>query len=172
MKKFLPRTSSNKQGFTLVELLVVVSIIAILSVIGVATFTSVQKNARDARRKADIDAMASAFEAAYSPSAGYSVTGTPLTGANFSSGSIPVDPLNAGTSATPATSYIYYSSGFSAAGSAYDPAGNRLFSSSNTNFLVCAHMESGTGGNSTVHSALTAPASQNTGGWYCRANQQ
>lgn len=44
-------------GFTLVELLVVISIIAILSVIGVTVFSGVQNNARDAKIKADFDAM-------------------------------------------------------------------------------------------------------------------
>lgn len=62
MKKFLPKTKYTPQGFTLVELLVVVSIIAILSVIGIVVFTGVQKNSRDARRKADIDAIATALE--------------------------------------------------------------------------------------------------------------
>ena len=50
MKKFLPKLKTNPLGFTLVELLVVVAIIAVLSVIGITIFTGVQKNARDARR--------------------------------------------------------------------------------------------------------------------------
>ncbi len=63
MKKFLPKSFNNPKGFTLVELLVVISIIAILSMIGITIFTGVQKNARDAKRRGDIDAISKAMEA-------------------------------------------------------------------------------------------------------------
>lgn len=56
---------SAQKGFTLVELLVVITIIAILSIIGITIFTSVQKGARDARRRADIDSVAKAMEINY-----------------------------------------------------------------------------------------------------------
>lgn len=49
-------------GFTLVELLVVVSIIAILSVIGITVFSAAQKTARDGHRRSEIDAIAKAME--------------------------------------------------------------------------------------------------------------
>ncbi len=77
----------SKKGFTLVELLVVISIIAVLSVIGITVFTGVQKNAADAKRRGDIDAIMKAYE----------VTGSngqyrQLTGADFAGGTIPVPP--------------------------------------------------------------------------------
>lgn len=89
MKKFLPKTKNNSSGFTLVELLVVVSIIAILSVIGIVIFTGVQKNSRDARRKADIDAIATALESDFATNnrTQYQV----VTSGLFTSG-IPTDP--------------------------------------------------------------------------------
>ena len=75
-------------GFTLIELLVVISIIAILSVIGLAIFTQVQKNARDATRMADINAIAQALEV--NRTAGKYVV---LATTQFAGGKIPlVDP--------------------------------------------------------------------------------
>lgn len=84
------KKQTNK-GFTLVELLVVVAIIAILSVIGLTVFTGAQANARDARRKADIDAIANAIETTRSPGTVY-YTSLPSTG--FSGGVVPVDNGN------------------------------------------------------------------------------
>lgn len=50
------------KGFTLVELLVVISIIAILSTFAIGSYTNVQKNARDAKRKADLAVIQSYLE--------------------------------------------------------------------------------------------------------------
>lgn len=83
------------KGFTLVELMVVVAIIAILSVIGLTLFTSAQANARDARRKADIDAIANAIEVNRSPGTVY-YTSLPAT-TGFSGGSVPTDNNNSAT---------------------------------------------------------------------------
>jgi type IV pilus assembly protein PilA len=101
MKKFLPRTATNQKGFTLVELLVVITIIAILSVIGVTIFSGVQKNARDTRRKADIDSIAKALEANKVPT---SSTYVNLTGSAFGGGSVPTDSGNG------SNTYCVYSS--------------------------------------------------------------
>lgn len=57
----LPSSRNQGDGFTLIELLVVISIIAILSIIGITVFTTVQKNARDVRRKSDLNAIMQAF---------------------------------------------------------------------------------------------------------------
>ncbi|OGE25499.1 hypothetical protein A3C26_02200 [Candidatus Daviesbacteria bacterium RIFCSPHIGHO2_02_FULL_39_12] len=78
-------------GFTLIELMIVVTIIAILTVIGITVFTSVQKNARDARRKADINAIANAMEANYDKTANPGEYAA-LVATFFSSGVIPSDP--------------------------------------------------------------------------------
>lgn len=49
-------------GFTLVELLVVITIIAILSAVGFTSYAAFVKNARDARRQSDLKFIQSALE--------------------------------------------------------------------------------------------------------------
>lgn len=89
---FLPsqqlKTTNNK-GFTLVELMVVVSIVAILSVVGVTVYSGIQTRARDAARRADIDAIANALEVNKVSGGVY----TQLANAQFAAGTIPLkDP--------------------------------------------------------------------------------
>lgn len=83
-----------RRGFTLVELLVVIAIIAILSVIGVTVFTGIQKNARDSKRKADIESIAKAYEVKYNNTGTYGDL-DPTKSENtslFSSKAFPKDP--------------------------------------------------------------------------------
>jgi len=57
----------NKQkSFTLLELLVVLGIIAVLVAMGAMSYASVQKKARDAKRKSDLKTLQQAFEEYYS----------------------------------------------------------------------------------------------------------
>ncbi len=83
------------KGFTLVELLVVISIIAILSVIGITVFSGVQKNARDARRRGDINAIAKALEVNKGSLAYVTIDGT-----KFANNSVPIDSVNTTTGMT------------------------------------------------------------------------
>jgi len=53
---------NQNKGFTLIELVVVVAIIGILAGIGIATYSSANKKARDGKRKADIESIRSALE--------------------------------------------------------------------------------------------------------------
>ncbi|MBI2593429.1 prepilin-type N-terminal cleavage/methylation domain-containing protein [Candidatus Daviesbacteria bacterium] len=87
----MPKTINNPKGFTLVELLVVITIIAILSVIGVVVYQGQVKNARDSARKTDIDAIANAMEA--NKVAG-SVTYNAMADTFFASGKAPTDPTS------------------------------------------------------------------------------
>lgn len=54
---------TTARGFTLIELLVVIAIIAILATIGATIFSGVQARARDGKRRADVGAIAKAYEA-------------------------------------------------------------------------------------------------------------
>jgi len=159
MKRFLPKTSKNTNGFTLVELLIVISIIAILSIIGVTVFGGVQKNARDAARKADIDAIASAMEANYSDGQYDALADT-----MFSQGSAPVDPMDTKTGCGSTTALCIYcvlqgaaaqtSAQCAASGATKVDAGQPTGGSTNVNWKVCANLENG------------------TDQFYCRGNQQ
>jgi len=130
-----------QKGFTLVELLVVISIIAILSVIGITVFSGVQKSTRDARRKADLHAISLALEQYKVKNGTYPQTG----GGSFNSDSgsdpwitgldssymtiVPRDPKNTGGGPY-AGGYTYnYTSGdhYGATGGSY--------------FILVAHLE-------------------------------
>ncbi len=80
------------RGFTLIELLVVISIIAILSVVGITVFTGVQKSARDAKRRGDIEAISKAFEVKYNNKGSYEDLAPANNNSLFASGSFPKDP--------------------------------------------------------------------------------
>lgn len=66
---------ARARGFTLVELLVAISIIAILSVTAMVIYSQVTVNARDARRKMDLQTIAQALEVYYQKNGRYPITG-------------------------------------------------------------------------------------------------
>lgn len=62
-------------GFTLVELLVVVSIIAILVAMAIGTYSSFQKKGRDTKRQSDLNVIQSALEQYHADQGFYPVSG-------------------------------------------------------------------------------------------------
>lgn len=86
-------TKINQKGFTLVELMVVIAIIAVLSMIGITVFRNAQVGSRDAKRRADIQSISSALEQRSIPGTGYPAA---VDDAWFSSGATPVDPSTGG----------------------------------------------------------------------------
>jgi general secretion pathway protein G len=94
----------SNYAFTLMELLVVVTIIGLLSATGLVSYTSLSKSSRDARRKSDVAEIRTALEI-YRSDNGYYPTGLvfPLpancTTISLSAGEVtyiqktPIDPL-------------------------------------------------------------------------------
>lgn len=136
------------RGFTLIELLVVISIIAILASIGMTVYTQSQKKARDAKRKADIDAISNAYEVNYIEGATnpYKL----LTTSMFSDGKIPLDPKNT-------SPYLY----------TYRSGGTNI-TAAVSSYAACARLEfDGTGNASDIDAGTTGALN-----YYCRTNQQ
>lgn len=135
------RGISNK-GFTLVELMVAISIVAVLATIGFSLFQSTQSTARDAKRRADVDAIAAALETRYDATTGiYSA----VEDTWFADKVKPTDPLNEST-------YVY----------SYPTADAATYT-------VCAALEKA-GGNFSDQG--TTPATGSTATYYCKLNQQ
>ncbi len=81
---------ARKKGFTLIELMVVISIIAILSLVSFSLFTGAQGSARDSRRAIEVDALAKNIESTKDPTAKtYSYT-SDLFNADYKT--LPTDP--------------------------------------------------------------------------------
>lgn len=146
----MTKTNSKRfsLGFTLLELLVVVSIIGILIAVSSAAFSTAQKKSRDAKRQGDIKSMQTAFEQFVAQNAGsYGATCagmTTLNGTAILPGGLPNDPKTG-------TSYSC--------------------SSDTSSYCACATLELGGGNSSSATcTSLTAPSSSNT--YYCLGNLQ
>lgn len=149
------RKQVQQLGFTLIELMVVIAIIGLLMAAGLVSYTSAQKNARDAKRQADINAVGQAMEmyastnnSTYPVYANYAAL---ALGTAYLPGGNPVDPKNSGVN-------VY------------------TLVSAATGFCTCGGLENLGKGNSTASAtaatctfAVPGPAVQ---GYYCVQNQQ
>jgi prepilin-type N-terminal cleavage/methylation domain-containing protein len=141
-----------QKGFSLLELLVVISIIGILVSIGTASFSAAQRTTRDSRRRADVKAMQSAFEQYKASTGAYATCSTmaaynPGTGA-LMPGGLPLDPRNTGD-------YVY----------------NTSNGCTTTNYCVCALLEGGSGNADEPETPGTCEFNA-SGTYYCLTNLQ
>ena len=90
---------NKKNGFTLIELIVSVTIIAVLTVVGVISYSGTNKKARDSRRMADLEKIRIALELYRQENNGYPLILDGLLTPKYIQ-TIPVDPKG--------TTYGYY----------------------------------------------------------------
>lgn len=122
-KPRMKNMNAVKKGFTLIEILIVISIIGILTAMAVFSFASSQKQARDVQRRSDIKQYATSLEGFGNKYNGLypqrpSVSGVSASNvlcADMGLTSCPNDPRN---SADPTYEYLYQTDGTVSDGSA------------------------------------------------------
>jgi len=141
-------TSYFNSGFTLLELLVVISIIGILIALGTVSYSVAQRKSRDAKRKGDVKSLQNGFEQYYSQNGRYPQNTDELS--TVFSGSLPLDPRT---------------------GNSYDfgldtsvPIGE--------NYCVCATLEITNSGNASGRSGTTCNFSASGERYFCAQNLQ
>ena len=120
----------NKKGFTLIELMVVLSIIGVLMALTLTGIGSSRKAARDATRKADLETIRGGLEMYKSDCNTYPLTGS-VNGGSSLTGACPGPTINTYISAVPT-----------------DPLStqNYYYSSDGLTYVICASLEGGGGG--------------------------
>lgn len=137
----------KKNAFTLLEILVVISIIGILLALGTAAFSTAQKKGRDARRKSDIKAMQNGFEQYYSREGAYPTNQAEAGDTTIFPAGLPEDPKNSSPS-------VY------------------TFSLSATSYCVCGLLENSEGNASALPAGGATTCTYGTGDYYCLSNLQ
>lgn len=152
-----PSSQTYRRGFSLVELLVVATVMAVLSIVGVVSYTNLNKKSRDSKRSGDLEQLRSALEMFRADKGYYPAVGTTgftdaedLDTGNANTGlvptyipAIPTDPRDADYG------YYYY---------ATNGSGGNYYG-----YCICGWRESQTGETSTCGAGVDLPADCNYG---------
>lgn len=111
----------QQKGFTLLELLVVISIIGLLLAMGTVAFSTAQQRGRDSKRRADMQQLQKAFEQYNADNGSYESCAN-MADAQYLPGGLPTDPR---------------------------PANNYTCTGSATTYCACAQLEDIGSGNAT-----------------------
>jgi prepilin-type N-terminal cleavage/methylation domain-containing protein len=95
----------NSAGFTLIEVLVTVTIIALLTAISVVSYASVNRSSRDSKRLSDAQQIRAALEAYRADNVNHQYPSTLIALVGSYLSSVPQDPKS------PTYNYSYSSSG-------------------------------------------------------------
>lgn len=142
----------NYRGFTLVELLVTISILSILMTIAIISYGNVQKNARDNKRKADLATIQSALEQYHADQGFYPASisftaNSPLTnGTKTYMSAIPIETQSG------IAQYVYAKYPGTCANTVSDP------STYCTNYCLYAKMENSSNSVTAAKCSLVTPA--------------
>lgn len=98
------QSSISRKGFSLIELLVTISIIGVVSTLGISSAAILQKNSRDTQRKADLRLIQSALQQYYADNNFYP-DGLSLTSGSLFDNCTGYTPTG-GCSFTPRKTYI------------------------------------------------------------------
>lgn len=85
------------KGFTLIEIMIAITIVAVLATIGLVTYMSAQKNTRDSKRVQDLQEIQKAAENFYIANSNTYPATLGAMNSYFQSTSAPNDPIYTGT---------------------------------------------------------------------------
>jgi prepilin-type N-terminal cleavage/methylation domain-containing protein len=139
---------NNEKGFTLVELLVVITVISLLVALGGASYMNSMRSGRDAVRRGDLNALQQAFEQYFGENNSQYNDDCEAMAAPYLRGDYPQDPIG-----NPAE---------------YTNDPNYESTCTVNGYCICAMLEQDDLGNSTTSDC----SSWGTGDWFCIENQQ
>lgn len=132
----------RQQGFTIVELLIVIVVIGILATLVIVTFSGIQQKARNTKRQTDINAIDSTVEAYYAQN-GYYPTLTNMNDSTFRTTNLKGFDPNALQDPKGSTQTLAAATTASAYGYVATPSGCDNTTTQCTAFVVTATLEGG-----------------------------